>query len=188
MSSRSSEDTVRAAVVDRASGKARVVEAARVSRLGRDRLIEVLRDTGLVPKNQHAELTSHVLLSAQIPWVENKGHLHVLNSRAYDSSSPSIDWVPETGQPVGRLEIWLDGLEAGETYLARLEVGAVGTSSFDVGAVALGGGLVSQTFQIDAGFDTLLMQFASGGGGIGLIRIESAEWSFYEAEISRIQL
>ncbi len=64
-------------------------------------------------------------------------------------------------------------------------MGSVGSSPFDVRAVALGSGLVSQTFHTGGGFDTLLLQFPSGDGGLGLIRVESADWSFYEAEISR---
>ncbi|MEZ5332428.1 MAG: hypothetical protein R2991_10335 [Thermoanaerobaculia bacterium] len=175
-----------AATLDVASGEARRLEAIGPRRLSKKKLAKALEDVGMVPKGGSFDLTSHVLLSPQTPWVEGKGYLDALNPRTWFSDGPNISFLPESGQPKGRLDVWLHGLDPDVGYLARIEVGSVGTAPFDVRAVTLGAGLVSQTFQADGGFDSLFLQFSSGDGGLGLLRVECADWSFYEVEVSRM--
>lgn len=171
-----------------ASGEARRLEAIGPRKLSKKNLAKALEDVGMVPKGGSFDLTSHVLLSAQTPWIDGKGYLDALNPRSWFSDGPNIGFVPEPGQPKGRLDVWLTGLDPDVGYLARIEVGSYGAAPFDVRAVTLGAGLVSQTFQADGGFDSLFLQFPSGDGGLGLLRIECADWSFYEVEVSRIDI
>lgn len=188
MRERKTRHAASVAIVDQASGKARRVEPTKMSRLDKTKLIAVLKETGMTTKDGSVELTSHVVLTAQNPWEENKGYLNALNARTWFADGPSVNFVPEAGQPTGRLEAWLEGLEPDSMYVARIEVGASGSSPLDVRAVTLGSSISAQTFSIPGGFDTLLLQFSSGDGGLGLLRIECPDWSFYELEVSRVEI
>lgn len=185
MPRRTTNPRTRAVLVDSASGEAQKLPPVEISRMSEAKLADVLGEMGMMPKDGTMNLTSHVTLSARTPWIEAKGYLSALNPRTVFPDDPAMWFAPESGQPTGRLEIWLSGLDAGATYLARVEVASWGTSPFDVRAITLGAGVTLQTVSPPVGPQTLLLQFPSGDGGLGLIRIECADWGFYEAEVSR---
>ncbi len=186
MSRKGSRPSRIAGVLDR-KGNAQRIEPRTFTRLDKAAFLSALVDARIVPTNHHIELTTHVVLSAQVPWVEDRGYLDLLNPRSVFPDGPNIGFVPEAGQPTGRADAWLHGLEPDSSYLARISVGAPSSVTFDVRAVTLGTGLAHQDFQISGGFDELFLDFDSGDGGLGLLRIECPDWSLYEIEILRFE-
>ena len=74
------------------------------------------------------EIETHVELSAGVPWVVGRGWLNAFFLRAW-ASQTVMAFVPnDPGQEEDALEIVLDGLTQGDSYLAQIRVGGL---SFD---------------------------------------------------------
>lgn len=132
-------------------------------------------------------LTEHVALSARHPWVEDKGWIDALNPRSIFADAPNMSFVPEAGQPEGRIDFWLNALEPNATYLFQIMVSSPGNGLFQVSAVTLGSGYASFNTEASGGAQTLAGIFESGDGGLGMIRVSCPDWVFFEALVSRFE-
>ena len=159
--------------------------AARPERLVGPKLSSVLDTLKFRPKNGSGTLTEHVALSPRQPWVDGKGWLDALNPRSWFSDASNMGFVPENGQPDGRVEIWLHGLEPNASYLFQILVSSPGVGSFEMVAVTLGGGYAALNTGANGGAQTLLGMFETTDGGLGLIRVSNRDWVFYEAVVSK---
>ena len=158
----------RLASFDPATGKARNANPVmKPEPLAGAQLASVLEAIEFRPMNGSGTLTEHVTLSARHPWVDGKGWIDAINPRSFFADSPNIGFVPEAGQPEGRIEVWLDGLAASSTYMFQILVSSPGSGQFQV--------------------QTLFGLFESMDGGLGMIRVSCPDWVFFEAVISRFE-
>lgn len=176
----------RAASLNHETGKAQVADLAQKPEpLAGAHLARVLDSIEFRPKDGSGTVTNYVTLSPRHPWVDGKGWIDALNPRSVFSNAPNMSFVPEDGQPEGRIEFWLDGLEPSSTYLFQIMVSSPGTGTFEITAVTLGGGYEALSVGASGGAQTLFGMFEAIDGGLGMIRVSNPNWVFYEAIISK---
>ena len=176
----------RTASFDHDTGNAQRVELAKKPEaLVGAHLARVLDAIEFRPKGGSGTVTEHVTLSPRHPWDDGKGWIDALNPRSVFSNAPNMSFIPEDGQPEGRIEFWLEGLAPDSTYLFQIMVSTPGNGAFDVTAVSLGGGYAASTIAANGGAQTLFGLFDTIDGGLGMIRVSCPDWIFYEAVISK---
>src|SRR5262245_15875719 len=61
--------------------------------------------------------THHATLSAQVPWVDGRGYLNLVNPQSFFADDPNVGFIaPMGGNVEGKIEVWLLGLEEGASY------------------------------------------------------------------------
>ena len=103
----------------------RAGEARLPDRLGPAGMRSIIRGLGS-PFSRMGIGAPHVILSAQVPWVEDRGYLNAINPRTVWSDSPNMGFIPPPygGNIEGRLEVWLLGLTVGASYFLEFRLGA----------------------------------------------------------------
>lgn len=176
---------IRAAVIDHDSGRMdRMAVSERPESMSFDKLQQALQGLELLDSHDEWTVKEYVTLSPRTPWVEGKGWLEAINVRSFHSNGPNMGWIPESGQPQGYLDIWLDNLQPNATYVAQIEVSSLGVGMFEVQAVALGAGQNVANAQANGSYQTLTVMIDTTQGGLAKIKVSNPDWIFIEAVIS----
>ena len=106
------------------SGEARRrAEAARPKLLSAQEISRAVRQLGGSIGTKNHVGGHHVSLSAQVPWVDGRGYLNLINPQSFFSDGPNVGFISPTGGNVeGGIEVWLLGLETGGTYFLQFRV------------------------------------------------------------------
>jgi hypothetical protein len=100
-------------------------EASRPRRYGKREVAKLVATLGrgVVAKSHLG--APHVTLSAQVPWVEGRGYLNLINPQSFFADGPNVGFIaPYDDNVEGKIEVWLLGLEAGGTYFLEIRVGS----------------------------------------------------------------
>jgi len=138
---------------------------------------KLIRKAGLKPMGGtgSGEPETHVELSSAIPWVEGRGWLEAAGTLQSWFPTTTIGFVPDNAsQRQGILSIWLDGLTAGDAYLAEIRVGGYSVNPQSPGAYHIGASDASHVdIQQTGASQTLSVLIPGVGGPLSLINVES---------------
>ena len=80
----------------------------------------------------------HATLSAQVPWVEERGYLNLINPQSFFADDPNVGFISPAGSGgnvEGAVEVWLLGLEEGASYFLEFVVSSYSSNPESAGAV-----------------------------------------------------
>lgn len=149
--------------------------AARLKRLGS-------------PYSKFSVGAPHVTLSAQTPWVEDRGYLDIINPRTVHPVNPSMGFLapPYGGSIDGHVDVWLLGLEVGASYFLQLRVG-IGHATA-VWTVSSSQGPTIQIKTTGGPNHTLPVLLPETDSSTELVILKAAgyDWQFFDVEVSML--
>jgi hypothetical protein len=152
-------------------------------------ITKLVRKAGFRPTGGGGgESQIHVELSSAVPWVEGRGWLDAAGTLQSWFATTTIGFIPDKpNQEQGVLYIWMDGLTAGDAYVAEIRVGGWSVDpqspgTFNIGASDASHGDVHQT----GASQTLSVFMPSVEGSMSLIRIDTeglGGWSLDDVRV-----
>lgn len=179
------------AVIGGSAAARRRAVAARPEFLGRPEISRLLsRIRGVETKDLSGE--PHVTLSMQVPWVEDRGHLNLINPQSAYPDDPNVGFISPQGNNVeGTLELWLRGLEPGANYVAQFRASSYPLISGQPGQWKIssseGPHVTVQATGINQTIPVLLLD---ADGPLALVKLTSTGlggWVFYDAQVHKLE-
>jgi hypothetical protein len=164
--------------------------AQRPARLTTAQIGRLLVQTG--PPLAHMHLGNHhATLSAQVPWVEGRGYLNLINPQSFFADDPNVGFISpvDSGNVEGKIEVWLLGLEEGASYFLEFGVGSYPNTS-QPGQWELRSSVGAPIYMQATGpGQSLPLVLLEVDGPMQLATLTSqglGGWSFYDVVISRL--
>jgi hypothetical protein len=133
----------------------------------------------------------HATLSAQVPWVEQRGYLNLVNPQSFFADDPNVGFISPAGSGgnvEGVVEVWLLGLEAGASYFLEFVVGSYGSNPSQPGQWKLSSTVGAPIFvQATGPGQSLPLVLLEVDGPMQLAKLTSqglGGWTFYEVVIT----
>jgi hypothetical protein len=166
--------------------------AYRPARLTTAEIGRLLVETGPPIAQMHLS-AHHATLSAQVPWVEDRGYLNLVNPQSFFADDPNVGFISPAGgggNVEGVVEVWLLGLETGASYLLEFVVGSYGSNPNQPGQWKLSSSTGAPIYiQATGPGQSLPLVLLDVSGPMQLAKLTSqglGGWVFYEVVITRL--
>ena len=155
-------------------------------------IVDLIDELDLDVQKMH-EGDHHVELTPATPFVEGRGNLNFLLPRTlWCEEGGTASWLAHDAKTLdqdGHLEIWLYGLEEGETYIGQVRVGSIpwegGPNKFEISMSY--GAAFSMNAQGGIGQSIpLFIQDHNYGMALTRITAPRMDWLFFGADFHKI--
>jgi hypothetical protein len=169
----------------------RQAQAQRPAYFSRDEIRRIAEKLGGGITTTDLQGEPHVTLSAQVPWVEDRGYLNLINPQSVFADDPNAGFVtPFDGNVEGKLEVWLRGLEAGASYVLQIRVGSYSLDPDEPGLWEVRSSEGSPVYHASTGPDQTIPVFLlEVDGPLALVTLTSTGlggWVFYDVQVHRL--
>jgi hypothetical protein len=166
--------------------------ADRPARLTKAQIGPLLVQTGPPIAKMHVG-NHHATLSAQVPWVEERGYLNLINPQSFFADDPNVGFISPAGNGgnvEGAVEVWLLGLEEGASYFLEFVVSSYSSNPSQPGQWKLSSSAGAQSFMQATGpGQNIPLVLLEVDGPMQLAKLTSqglGGWVFYEVVITRL--
>jgi hypothetical protein len=135
----------------------------------------------------------HATLSAQVPWVEDRGYLNLINPQSFFADDPNVGFISPagTGNVEGKIEVWLLGLEEGASYFLEFGVSSYPSNPNQPGEWELRSSVGAPVYMQASGpGQSIPLVLLEVDGPMQLATLTSqglGGWVFYDVVISRLE-